>query len=502
MHGIHNGIDLDQNTCPIRENRIGSIKAYYGKTSELVEDTAEGRLAWKDRSFQQCAVCVFQSASERLMSIRDAVIITHSPVGCGVALYGYREIFNNIPEGKDRPRIDLHSMNSNISENDIVYGGERKLRETILEAERRYAPRSIFVLNSCATGILGDDIEGVVNSVQPDVRATIVPVRCEGFRSRVPQTGFDAIFHAVVKYLVREPREKQKDLVNIIAPFSVTWGDRQELTRLLGALGLRANFVPEFATTSQLEMLSEAAVTATTCPSFADYAQKALFEKYGVPYVRTPVPIGMENTANWLRNVAKHTGKEKEAEELIEKEMAAIAPQVKALKDAFGGMEARLFINAGMGRSLYLPMLATEFGLKISGVSAMEHDELAGEDLNTAYKKCGDYQIHIGEFQPFEQSLILDKLKPDLFIGCPFVGSVFKRESGLTRMHSYRSDASPGGRQLGFTGAVSYGTLLYRALNNGSLFKKLSGRIKRPYKDWWYSQDDPLHYGREGSGNV
>lgn len=502
MHGIHQGIDLDQNTCPRREDRIGSIKAYYGNASQLAKDTDAGRLEWKNRAFQQCGVCVFQSASERLMSVRDAVIITHSPVGCGVSLYGYREIFNNIPEGKSRPHIDLHSLNTNITENDIVYGGEEKLRQAIMEADRRHRPRAIFILNSCATGILGDDIEGVVNSVQPKIGARLVPIRCEGFRSRVPQTGFDAIFHGIVKYLVREPEKKQKDLVNIVAPFSVTWGDRQELTRLLREIGLRANFVPEFAITEQLEMLSEAAVTTATCPSFGDYVQKALYERYGVPYVRSPVPIGLENTAGWLRKIASHTGKEKEAEELIEKEMAAIAPQVEALKGAFDGREARLFINAGQGRSLYLPVLAAEFGLKVSGVSAMEHDELAGEDLKAACRKCGDYAIHVGEFQPFEQSLILEKLKPDLFIGCPFVGSVFKRESGLTRMHSYRSDATPGGRQLGFNGAVAYGALLYRALNNGSLFRKLSTRVKRPYKDWWYGVTDPIEYNQGDAGNA
>ena len=211
---MHGSINLEEKTCPIREQRLGSIKTYYGKASKLLDDTHQGRLKWINRSFQQGALCVFQSAGERLMSIRDGVVITHAPVGCGIGLYGYREIFNNIPEKFGRPPIDLHSINTNLTEIDIVHGGAEKLKKTILEAEKRHNPRSIFILNSCASGIMGDDIEGIVDNIQPEINARIVPVRCEGFRSRVPQTAFDVIFHAVVKYLVKDPEKKQEDLVN------------------------------------------------------------------------------------------------------------------------------------------------------------------------------------------------------------------------------------------------------------------------------------------------
>ena len=31
---------------------------------------------------------------------------------------------------------------------------------------------------SCTSGVIGEDIEGAVAEVQPDVKATIVPVHC------------------------------------------------------------------------------------------------------------------------------------------------------------------------------------------------------------------------------------------------------------------------------------------------------------------------------------
>jgi len=143
------------------------------------------------------------------------------------------------------PHFDLHWLTTNIDEKDVVYGGADKLRFAIKEAERRHSPKAIFVLASCTSGIIGEDIEGIVSEVQEEVNATIVPVHCEGIRSRIIQTAYDAFWHGVLKYLVKKDVPKQPDLVNIASMLSYTWQDRLEITRLLGKLGLRPNFIPD-----------------------------------------------------------------------------------------------------------------------------------------------------------------------------------------------------------------------------------------------------------------
>ena len=327
-------IDLKANTCPNREQRANGINAYFGKASELIRDAKEGKLVHREREFQQNSGCVLNFyLTVRVATIRDAVMIMHAPVGCSSPSLLYREVFRRIPTGLGRPeKFDFHWLTTNFTEKDVVYGAADKLRFAIEEAERRYHPKAVFILTSCASGIIGEDIEGVVSEVQPKVNATIVPVHCEGVRSRIVQTGYDAFWHGVMKYLVKKPKKKQKDLVNVASMLSYTWQDRREITRLLGKLGLRPNFIPEFASVEQFEILSEAAVTAPLCPTYTDYLSKGLEQEYGVPYFLFPSPVGIKNTDAWLRTVASYTGKEKLVEKVIAEEHDEWVPKLEAIR--------------------------------------------------------------------------------------------------------------------------------------------------------------------------
>jgi nitrogenase molybdenum-iron protein alpha chain len=217
----------------------------------------------------------------------------------------------------------------------VVYGASEKLKRAVLEAQKRYDPKAIFILTTCTSGVIGEDIEGAVAEIQPEVKATIVPIHCEGVRSRLVQTGYDAFWHGVLKYLVKKPEKEQKDLVNVASMLSYTWQDRLEIKRLLNKVGLRVNFVPEFATVEQFEQLGEAAVTAPLCPTYTDYISRGLEQEYGVPFFLYPPPTGIRNTDEWLRKIGKYTDKEEEIEALIEEEHKVWSPKLEAIKDEF-----------------------------------------------------------------------------------------------------------------------------------------------------------------------
>jgi nitrogenase molybdenum-iron protein alpha chain len=279
-------IDLSTKTCPNREQRANGVNVFFGKASELVAKAREGTLCNREREFQQSSGCLLNFyLSVRVPTIRNAAVVFHAPVGCSSSALGYRELYRGIPPALGRPeRFDLQWITTNLNENDVVHGASDKLAFALREAERRYHPKAIFILTSCTAGIIGEDLEGAVAEVQPRINATIVPVHCEGVRSRLVQTGYDAFWHGILKYLVRKPTKKQPDLVNVASMLSYTWQDRLEIKRLLGKLRLRANFIPEFASVEDLEQLSEAAVTAPLCPTYTDYLSRGLEQEYGVPF--------------------------------------------------------------------------------------------------------------------------------------------------------------------------------------------------------------------------
>ncbi|APM38194.1 nitrogenase component 1 [Clostridium kluyveri] len=485
-------IDLTQSTSPIREDSLGSIKAFSGKVSDLINGKRVGEnLAWREHEFQQTGGCLLTQTVGRLVTIRDSALIVHGPVGCAQGTNSYREIYQGIPEKSRawRGDVELHSVSSNLTESDIVFGGERKLRLAIKEAAGRYNPKAIIIACSCASGVMGDDIDGIVASIQPEVEPILVPVHCEGFRSQISQSAFDSSSHAIVKYIVEKPKKRQKDLVGVIAPMSVTLGDKNDLIRMFNKIGLRVIFIPDFATVDELKEISEAAVIAPTCQSYGQYMQKALYENYDTPYFLDPAPLGIENTKIWFREVAKYTGKEKEVEQLIKEELDFVLPKLNELKKSFKGREASIYVSAGQARAVFIPRFATELGIDVAAVNTLELDPNIVDEFEEVYNEIGDFEVHASDYQPFEQSHLLNRLKPDLYTGCAFMG-LYKREGSQLRNHSFLSDFSPQSNQFFFRGILNYGTILERALKNPSLNKTLYRETPSPYKSWWYEQDD------------
>lgn len=494
-------INLESTTCPNRELRANGINVYFGKASELVKGAREGTLRNCERKFQQTSGCVLNFyLTVRIVTIRDAVIIFHAPVGCSSSALGYRELFRGIPVSLGRPAsYDLQWMTTNLTEKDVIHGAGAKLQAAIREANRRYSPKAIFILTSCTSGIIGEDIEGAVQEVQPEMKAKIVPVHCEGVRSRLVQTGYDAFWHGVLKYLVRKPERKQEDLVNVASMLSYTWQDRLEIRRLLGKVGLRANFVPEFATVDDFEQLSEAAVTAPLCPTYTDYLSRGLEQEYGVPYFLYPSPMGIENTDEWLRQVGRHTGREEAVEQLIAEEHAVWKPKMEKLREEFlsikGNGEKLTVLGAlGQGRLLSQMPYFKELGLEPAAAIAQDFDNLILEDTEDLIRKHGDFDILVNTFQAAEQLNLTRRLDPDLTLTCPFQGSAYKRGKGMTRIHSLRGDALPQSAQSGYAGAVACAEFLLRSWKNQNFQKTMLEKTDDYYKPWWYEQPDPLYF--------
>ena len=123
-----------------------------------------------------------------------------------------------------------------------------------------------------------------------------------------------------MNHLIKKPKNKRADLINVINPVTVGKLDEVEIERLLDKLELKANFIPNFATTEEIGKSSEAALTTSMCPTFSEYFAKSLEERFHVPYTQKIMPVGLDNTDLWLREIGKFLGKEDEVETVIKTE--------------------------------------------------------------------------------------------------------------------------------------------------------------------------------------
>ena len=70
---------------------------------------------------------------------------------------------------------------TDLSENDIIFGGEKKLYKAILEVKQRYQPAAVFVYNTCVTALIGDDLEAVCQKAAERTGIPVVPINSPGF---------------------------------------------------------------------------------------------------------------------------------------------------------------------------------------------------------------------------------------------------------------------------------------------------------------------------------
>lgn len=486
-------INLSTGAPVIRERRLSSILSYNGTASDLNEKSKNSELKCSGRRYGQCSDCQEGCAQSMASYVRGGAVVSHAPIGCFAAGDSVRDNAGRaVSAARNKGVFSNTAICTNIQEKDTVYGGMEKLRKALREAYKRQNPSVIFITTSCASGIIGDDVESVADEMEEELGVPIVPIACEGFKSKVWSTGFDATFHGILKKIVREPKERKKDVVNIF-----NFEGTDTFTPLLAKLGLKTNYVVPLATYEELASLSEATCSAQICETLATYISHGLEEKFGVPEVKAPAPYGINWTDEWLREIARLTEKTDVVESVIESEHAKIADELKELKERFEGKS--VYILAGDAYTYNLSNLVKDLGLKIAGVTALHHDQKADSGevniLEKLVESAGDIQnFNVCNKQPYEVVKIIKKINPDYLIVRHQGLTVLGYKLGIPTI--FEGDAN---YSIGYDGVIRLGNRLWEAYLTRKFNENVAAHSEFPYTDWWMNEvDDPFYFEKGG----
>ena len=192
-------------TTKNRELRPHTYTGGAGTSQDMQKKFKAGCMKNEERTFEEALQCQQQNSLSCLISMEDAAFVIHSPLGCAGCVATVNDGYK-VGQFHAGAKVlkNARYVVTNLDQKDVILGGERKLRNGIEEVYNRYHPKMIFIFTSCASGIIGEDIDAVAESMQPDYDAVIVPIHCEGFKSRIMSTGFDAVFNALSEYRIRE----------------------------------------------------------------------------------------------------------------------------------------------------------------------------------------------------------------------------------------------------------------------------------------------------------
>ena len=499
-------INLKTAVVESREQRLGTIIGWDGKASDLSKESAyarggcESKCGQKARRicelqgpFTQGSVCSEQMVECQAGHVRDAALIQHSPIGCGAGQVIYNSLFRNGLAMRGLPVQNLHLISTNLTERDMVFGGVAKLEQSIRDAWDRHHPKAIFIATSCATGIIGDDVESVAIALEAELGVPVIPLHCEGFKSKHWSTGFDATQHGILRQIVRKnPEKKQDDLVNVIS----LWGS-DVFKPMLGELGLRVNYVIDLATVEDLAQMSEAAATVGFCYTLSSYLAAGLEQEFGVPEVKAPMPYGFSGTDAWLREIARVTHREEKAEAYISREHERVKPRLEQLRKQLKGLKG--YIATGSAYAHGLIGVLRELGVQVDGSLVFHHDPVYDsqdpreDSLGHLIDTYGDVEhFSVGNRQQYQFYALLQRVKPDFII---------IRHNGLAPLASKLGiPAIPLGDEhhaVGYQGMINLGESILDVMAHKKYHQDIAAHVKLPYKKSWLEQKDPFVLARK-----
>ncbi len=259
--------------------------------------------------------CALEGVAGVVAGINDVSIVIHSPQGCAAT----------VASAFDAHEIDFTRRKigcTRLFETDIIMGASEKLDYMIREADRSFNRSVMFVVGTCAADIIGEDIEGLCGNIQPEVKARLIPIVAGGFRG----TSYDGInlgLKALAPFIEKKSGGGTGG-VNIIAPhasLNPTWmADLKWVREVLGQLGISVRTVlPHNTSMEELKSFGEAGANILLSHDAGYAFARKMQEKEGIPFILgdIPLPVGLTNTARWIRAAGTYFDREERAEEII-----------------------------------------------------------------------------------------------------------------------------------------------------------------------------------------
>lgn len=285
-----------------------------------------------DKQRYTCAL----GAINTIHAIHRVIPVLHSGPGCAGKISG-----GGGSSGLYSPNI---YPCSSVSEKEVVFGGERKLHDTLENALKVIDADLFVVVSGCTSEIIGDDIGKIAEEFQ-EKGEPVVYANTPGFKGS-NLNGHDWVLTALFDQYVK-PSEKEKGLVNLFVsvPYHDPYwhGNFRELEGLLAELGLKVNTIFGHGRgVENLKRVSAAEYNIVVSPWVGVDSVKFLEKKFGTPYLHYPVlPIGAFETSKFLRAVSEFTGLDStHTEKIIDAHEAEYYYFIERFADLFLEMRA------------------------------------------------------------------------------------------------------------------------------------------------------------------
>jgi nitrogenase molybdenum-iron protein alpha chain len=489
----------------IVSNEVGELEA----VPEVMANvrTIPGIITMRGCSYAGCKGVV-------LGPTRDVLQITHGPIGCG--FYSWLTRRNQTrPKTPEDANYMPYALSTDMQDENIIFGGEKKLKKAIEEAIAIFKPKALGIFSTCPVGLIGDDVHAVAREMEekyPDVN--IFGFSCEGYKGVSQSAGHHIANNKIFTDVVgtQEMRKKGKYIVNLLGEYNIG-GDAFEIDRIFEKCGITIHSTfSGNSTYDEFASAHNADLNLVMCHRSINYLAEMMEKAYGIPWFKVNL-IGAESTSKTMRKIAQYFGDKEliaRVELVIAEEMEKVEKVRKVVKARCEGKTAMIFV--GGSRAHHYQDLFHEIGMKTTaaGYEFAHRDDYEGskvlpnvkvdadsrniEELHVEkdpllyrerktkeqleeLEKSADIQFNnyegmmptmengsliIDDLNHHEMEVLIEQCKPDIFCaGVKEKYVVQKYGIPMKQLHSY--DYS--GPYAGYIGAVNFYREIDRMIN-------------------------------------
>ncbi len=468
---------------------------------------------------------------------RDIVNITHGPVGCGFYSWLTRRNQTDPQTTADGHNFMTYCFTTDMQDEEIIFGGEKKLKQAIQEAYDNFHPKAIAVFATCPVGLIGDDIHAVCREMKAKLGINVFGFSCEGYKGVSQSAGHHIANNGIFTHVVGTDDTVRSGnfKINLLGEYNIG-GDAFEIERLLDLCGF--TLVSTYSGNSTIDAFANshtADLNLIMCHRSINYVAEMMEKKYGIPWLKINF-IGAAATAKSLRKMATYFEDQAlidRVESVIEAELPKVETIAAEIRPRTSGKRAMLFVGGSRAHhyqelfnELEIKTLSAgyEFGhrddyegrrvlpsikvdadsrnieeLTITADPEKYHprkDDVAVKALTAKGVGFADYQgmmpemdhgsLIIDDISQHETDKLIAWFKPDIFCaGIKEKYTIQKHGLPLKQLHSY----DYGGPYAGFKGAINFYQEIDRMVNS---------RIWRYLKAPWQQQPElAARYGSD-----
>ncbi|MFZ0051639.1 MAG: nitrogenase molybdenum-iron protein alpha chain [Desulfobaccales bacterium] len=456
---------------------------------------------------------------------RDIVNITHGPIGCG--FYSWLTRRNQTrPKSPEDHNFMTYCFSTDMQDEQIIFGGEKKLRQAVQEAYDLFKPKAISIFATCPVGLIGDDVHAVAREMKEKLGINVFAFSCEGYKGVSQSAGHHIANNGIFTHVVGlDDTVREGDFkINLLGEYNIG-GDAFEIERLFEDCGI--TLICTFSGNSSYEYFANshtADLNLIMCHRSINYVAEMMEKKFGIPWLKVNF-TGAEATAKALRKIAGYFEDpqlSQQVEQVIAREMPRVEAVRAEVKGRCQGKRAMLFV--GGSRAHHYQELFREIGMEIiaAGYEFAHRDDYEGRRVLPGLKvdadsrnieelqvepdpsryrprltpeqlarleqdgvKFGEYQgmmaemesgaLVIDDISQFETERLIEIYRPDLICaGIKEKYIIQKSGVPMKQLHSYDS----GGPYAGFIGAVNFYREIDRMVNS-----KVWRYLKAPWQE-------------------